>query len=153
MRPVAYHGGVADPSELAPTVDDDPSRLAAHASPTRRAAFVGLGVVSLALGVAGVFLPLLPTVPFLVLSVWCFARSSPRLERWVLDHPRLGPPVHRWREHGVVSLRAKVLASVWLAASTGIAWHMGGPRLGAIAGGACALVLLFLLTRPSRPPG
>lgn len=146
----SYHGGVADPP--AP-IDDDSARFAAHTSPARRAAFVGLGVASLLLGVAGALLPLLPTVPFLVLAVWCFARSSPRLERWVLDHPRLGPPVHRWREHGVVSLRAKLLATVWLAASSAFAWHAGGDRLGVIATAACALVLLFLWTRPSRPPG
>lgn len=146
-RSDAYDGRVAAPSD-----DDDPTRKAAHASPARRAGFMGLGAASLALGVAGAFLPLLPTVPFLVLAVWCFARSSPRLERWVLDHPRLGPPVRRWREHGVVSLRAKVLATAWLGLSSASAWYMGGARLGAIATTVCALVLLFLWTRPSRPP-
>ncbi len=136
-----------------PSSDDDDAHFAAHTSPARRAAFGVLGVASLGLGVAGAFLPLLPTVPFLVLAVWCFARGSPRLERWVLDHPRLGPPVHGWREHGVVSRRAKVLATVWLAVSSLIAWHVGGDRVGAIATAACAIVLLFLWTRPSRPPG
>lgn len=130
---------------------DDPARFAAHAQPAVRAGFVGLGLIALGLGVAGLFLPLLPTVPFLVLAVWCFTRSSPRLERWVLEHPRLGPPVHAWREHGVVSLPAKLLATVWLSASTAVAWHAGGDAVGAVAAGVCACVALFLWTRPSRP--
>lgn len=135
-----------------PAPSDDAARLAAHTRPGRRAGFVGLGLVSLALGLAGAALPLLPTVPFLVLAVWCFARSSPRLERWLLDHPRLGPPVHRWREHGVVSPGAKLLATLWLSLSPVAAWHAGGERLGAVAVVVCAAVLLFLWTRPSRPP-
>ena len=131
--------------------EDEPARFAAHARPAVRAGFVGLGLIALGLGVAGLFLPLLPTVPFLVLAVWCFTRSSPRLERRVLDHPRLGPPVHAWREHGVVSLPAKLLATVWLSASTAVAWHAGGDAVGAVAAGVCACVALFLWTRPSRP--
>lgn len=143
---------VADPSTETAPASYSSARSGARTSSTRRAAFIALGALSFALGAAGAFLPLLPTVPFLVLAVWCFARSSPRLERYILDHPRLGPPVHRWREHGVVSLRAKLLATLWLTVSSMATWHAGGPRLGAIASVVCALVLLFLWTRPSRPP-
>lgn len=113
--------------------------------------FLTTGTVSAGLGLVGLFLPLIPTVPFLLVAVWAFARSSPRLERWVLEHPHLGPPVHRWREHGVVSLQAKLLATVWLALSSAIAWHAAGPEAGGLATGACALVALFLWTRPSAP--
>lgn len=136
-----------------PEHDGDPTHLAAHASPLKRAAFVALGLTSAAVGIVGVFLPLLPTVPFLVLAVWAFARSSPYLERWILDHPHLGPPVHRWREHGVISLPAKVLATLWLTVSVAIAFHAAGPALGGVAAAACACVALFLWTRPSAPRG
>jgi uncharacterized protein len=143
------------PSRTIEVVTTDVSRDP-HSSPRARGpqrwAFLALGGSSLALGLAGVVLPLVPTVPFLVLAVWCFARSSERLERWILDHSRFGPAVKRWREHGVVSLRAKVLATVWLAASAVLAARSGNVPLAVMAGSVCACVALFLWTRPSRPP-
>ena len=63
------------------------------------------GSISLGLGLLGVFLPLLPTVPFVLLAAFCFARSSERLHDWMLEHPKFGPaiagpllePLHRHR--------------------------------------------------------
>jgi uncharacterized membrane protein YbaN (DUF454 family) len=136
----------------APQPQTEPPPAPARARGPRRWAFLTLGFVSLALGVAGVPLPLIPTVPFLVLAVWCFARSSERLERWILEHSHLGPAVQRWREHGVVSLRAKWLATLWLALSTAMAARSGNVALVVTAGVVCACVALFLWTRPSRPP-
>lgn len=145
----AYDGGVSTAPPKNATTDPSTSQ----ARGPRRWALLGLGGASLALGVAGVFLPLVPTVPFLVLAVWCFARSSDRLERWILEHSHLGPPVRRWREHGVVSLRAKGLATLWLAVSAVLAARSGSEPLAITAAIVCACVALFLWTRPSRPPG
>lgn len=58
----------------------------------------GLGWLSVALGVAGIPLPLLPTTPFLLLATWCFAQSSPAFHHWLITHPKLGPMVNPWRE-------------------------------------------------------
>ena len=75
-----------------------------------------LGAVSLALGIAGIFLPLLPTTPFLLLSAALWVRSSPRLYAWLLAHPRLGPYIRDFREHRAIPLRAKLLSLtlLWL---------------------------------------
>lgn len=74
------------------------------------------GVVSLALGVAGIFLPLLPTTPFLLLSAWLFVRSSPRLYDWLMSHPRLGEYIRNFREERAIPLRVKVISVslIWL---------------------------------------
>ncbi len=73
-------------------------------------AFVGLA--SLLLGGIGVFVPLLPTVPFVILAAFCFARSSPRLERWLLEHESLGPHILAWRSRGAISPAGKRAAVV-----------------------------------------
>jgi uncharacterized protein len=75
------------------------------------------GFVSVALGAIGAFLPLLPTVPFLILAAFCFARSSPKLEAKLMNHPRYGPHLVAWREKGVVSRKAKLSATAAFAAS------------------------------------
>jgi hypothetical protein len=73
----------------------------------RRFLYLGLGFASLALGGAGIVLPLLPTVPFVLLAAFFFARSSPRLEARLLDHPRFGPHIRAWRERGAIGPAGK----------------------------------------------
>jgi uncharacterized membrane protein YbaN (DUF454 family) len=63
-----------------------------------RAVWLLGGALALATGVVGIFLPLLPTTPFVLLAAFCFARGSPRWEAWLLAHPRFGPLVRDWRE-------------------------------------------------------
>lgn len=74
-----------------------------------------LGCWMLALGIIGALLPVMPTTVFLILATACFARSSPRLERRLLQHPRYGPALRLWREQGAVSARGKALAAAGMA--------------------------------------
>ena len=73
----------------------------------RRTLFLILGLASLAAGTAGIVLPLVPTVPFVLLAAFCFARSSPRLERWLVEHRRFGGHIRDWRASRSVSRSAK----------------------------------------------
>ena len=75
------------------------------------------GWTSLALGAVGVALPLLPTVPFVILAAFCFARSSPQLEAWLVEHPHFGHHILAWREHRAISRKGKVAATIAFAAS------------------------------------
>jgi uncharacterized membrane protein YbaN (DUF454 family) len=70
------------------------------------------GFALLGLGIIGAFLPLMPTTIFLILAAGAFARSSTRLENWLLGHPRFGPLILAWRTERAIPRRAKVAASI-----------------------------------------
>ena len=70
------------------------------------------GLLAVALGTVGIVLPLLPTVPFMILAAYCFARSSPALEARLLNHPKFGPHLFAWREKGAISRRGKWSATI-----------------------------------------
>ena len=72
-----------------------------------RLVYLLLGFLSLLLGLAGAFLPLLPTVPFVILAAFCFARGHPPLEAWLLRHPSFGPHIEAWRARGAIGRRGK----------------------------------------------
>ncbi len=87
--------------------------MVAMASPlglARRAAFVAGGLMCVAVGAIGIVVPGLPTTVFFIAAAWCFARSSPRLEHWLLDLPRIGPAVQRYRAGLGMPKRAKAWA-------------------------------------------
>lgn len=108
-----------------------------------------LALVSLALGMVGVVLPGLPTVPFLLLAAWAGGHGWPALERWLLQHPRYGAGLRQWRERGCVPRRAKWASSLMMALSAVIMALVGVPRWPLAA--ACvsmAAVALWLWRRP-----
>ncbi|WNO55217.1 YbaN family protein [Stakelama saccharophila] len=116
---------------------------------TRTLFFLG-GWSALALGLVGVFLPLLPTVPFVILAAFCFARSSPALERRLIEHPRFGPHIAAWREAGAISRRGKWMATAAFAVSVAAALYwmrwpwVAFPLAAMLASGT------WIWTRPER---
>jgi uncharacterized protein len=86
----------------------------------KRRLYLAAGFTSVALGALGTVLPLLPTVPFMILAAFCFARSSPALEARLMNHPGFGHHLVAWREKGVVSRRAKWSAATAFAISIAI---------------------------------
>ncbi|ODT77567.1 MAG: hypothetical protein ABS76_27795 [Pelagibacterium sp. SCN 64-44] len=109
------------------------------------------GFVLLALGLIGIVLPLLPTTPFLLAAAACFSRSFPRLEAWLLDHPRFGPPLRDWRRSGAISTRAKTVAVIAMAASYGIFLMTADVALTLrlLVAAIMAACAIFVLSRPS----
>jgi len=112
---------------------------------------IASGVLALGLGILGVFVPLLPTTPFVLLAAYFFSRGSERLHRWLADHPVLGRYVRDWEAEQVIPPLGKYAATFtmvpavgWAILSRDIPWLLDGLMAAATAG-----VLCFIWTRPS----
>jgi uncharacterized membrane protein YbaN (DUF454 family) len=110
-----------------------------------------LALVLVFLGLLGAFLPVLPTVPFLLAAAWAAGRGWPALERWLLEHPRYGEYIRRWRQGGAVPRRAKWAATVMMMFSAVLLLATGAPV--AVKIGApifMAAVAVWLWRRPEQ---
>jgi uncharacterized membrane protein YbaN (DUF454 family) len=97
----------------------------------------------------GAVLPLLPTVPFLLLAAFCFARSSPRVHKWLIEHPTFGPPIADWHESGAIRRRVKWYATASIAVGFAIPLLMGvRPGILAIQAAVLCAVMVFIWSRP-----
>ncbi len=107
------------------------------------------GLVAAGLGIIGIFLPLLPTTPFMLLAAFAFARSSPRLHNWLVTHPRFGPSINAWHDHGAIGRKTKIGAVVAMVGALLISIAVGVPTTIIIIQ---AVVLAgagtFVVTRP-----
>ncbi|KMV30663.1 YbaN family protein [Photobacterium swingsii] len=96
----------------------------------KRFILLTVGWCCVALGVLGIFLPLLPTTPFLLLASACFMRGSPRLNTWLTNHPTFGPILYNWHQHGAITRKIKRRANIMIVVSFAfsiavvpLAWH------------------------------
>ncbi len=112
-----------------------------------RRLYFAAGMLCVGLGAIGAVLPLLPTVPFLLLAVFCFARSNPEWEQKILDHPTWGPQIADWRERKAISRRAKVGALVTLFAGIAFTWATLGFPWVWISVGVTIVVGGWIVTR------
>lgn len=118
-----------------------------------RAVWVVLGGLSLLLGVIGIFLPVLPTTPFVLLAAACFARGSQRFHGWLMGHPRFGPLVSDWQRYRSIPFKAKCLAlsMMWVSMGT-TAWLLRERPVASAALLACAVgVSVWMIRLPTRP--
>lgn len=106
------------------------------------------GIICVGLGAVGLILPLVPTVPFLLLAAVCFARSSERLHNWLITHPQLGPPIMDWQQRGAIRRRAKVIAtvSIVMVFAISVAFELR-PMILIVQAAVLATVLIFIWSR------
>jgi uncharacterized membrane protein YbaN (DUF454 family) len=131
----------------------DPALPASAPAAPVRWLLIVLAVASLMLGIVGLFLPVLPTVPFILLSAWAAARSSPKLLAWLEAHSAFGPMLTEWRRGGVVRRRAKWLATVTMSGSALILLLTLPQRwMALLAIAVMACVLVWLWRRPEQMP-
>lgn len=112
--------------------------------------FIG-GWSAIVLGVAGIFLPILPTTPFAILAAWCFSNSSERWHQWLLNHKIFGPTIRDWERDGVINLRAKITATSMMILLFGYTLIFVEVHLiiKSIVSAIGLSVLVFIWTRPS----
>lgn len=117
-------------------------------SPLARRLWLGAGWAAAGLGAIGIALPILPTVPFVILAAFCFSKSSPALERRLLEHRMFGPSIRAWRERSAISRKGKWAATGAFAASIALgAFTLDWPWV-LVPPGVAMVCLAWLWTRP-----
>lgn len=134
------------PSADPPRPDPPPTRL--------RWAWWLLAYACLGLGLVGIVVPGLPTVPFVLLAAYAAARGSQRLHGRLLAHAQFGPVIRDWQAHGAVSRRAKVLAVTMMVACAALLF-VTAPRWWMAAAGSAVMAIVgaWLWSRPEPPRG
>ncbi len=120
---------------------------------TGKAALVAAGWIALIVGIIGAFLPILPTTPFVILAAFFFSKGSIRLHRWLVNARFMGPMIVDWESHGVIRLRAKLMATAAIVVL--FTYTLGFVPVALWIKGIVAAigvaVLLFIWSRPSAP--
>jgi uncharacterized membrane protein YbaN (DUF454 family) len=113
-----------------------------------------LGWLLFGVGFIGVFVPVLPTTPLMLLALWCFSRSSDRFHNWLYTHKHFGPPLQLWHKHRVIPLAAKFIALVFMGGSLVYVFvFLTTPTWAkTLMSVSMAFGLWFILTKPSSPP-
>ncbi len=113
-----------------------------------------LGWLLFGVGFIGVFVPVLPTTPLMLLALWCFSRSSDRFHDWLYTHKHFGPPLQLWHKHRVIPLAAKLVALVFMGGSLVYVFvFLTIPTWAkTLMSVSMAFGLWFILTKPSSPP-
>lgn len=127
-------------------------KIKQSSNPAVRYALLAIGWLSVVLGVIGIFLPVLPTTPFLLLAAACFMRSSERFYNWLVMHPRLGPWIRDYLEGEGIPLKAKIYSISLMWISIGLSCYlvpMFWARLFMLSSAVC--VSIYILRQKTRP--
>ena len=117
-----------------------------------RRIFLVTGWISVVLGTIGAILPVVPTVPFLILAAFLFSKGSPRWHKWLLERPVVGEQIREWESDGIIRPRAKIMATLMILsvfAST-LYFVPVAPWIKGVIASIGIIVLLFVVTRPTE---
>jgi uncharacterized protein len=121
-------------------------------NPLTRPLFFALGLVLTGVGIVNLFIPGPPTTVFLIMAAACFARSSPKLEAWLVNHPRFGPGIVAWRQHGAIPRKIKFIAIGSMVVSFVIVLFVHLQLwLVAVIAAVMLASAVFIATRPEGP--
>ncbi|MBL4892887.1 MAG: YbaN family protein [Rhizobiaceae bacterium] len=127
--------------------------VAQTASRGKRVLWMMLGLVALVLGAIGVFLPILPTTPFVILAAFAFGKSIPAWRRWLVGNRVFGPIIKNWEETGAIAPRYKAMAGTMMLAAIALSVYMSvGPIIIAVQALCMLAAFYFIITRPNGTP-
>ena len=143
---------MADPTPQDPGSTRPSGGPPSDAPAALRPVYFAAGLVLVAIGIAGYILPVLPGTIWMILAVACFARSSPRMEAWLLSHPVYGPPLVAWRKNGAIPFRIKLIAIGSMLASMAIVCLSPAPEwVDWLVAAIISASALYVGTRPGMP--
>jgi uncharacterized membrane protein YbaN (DUF454 family) len=115
-----------------------------------RLIYLVVGGLCTVLGIVGAFLPVMPTTPFLLVALWAFSKSSPKMRDWLYHHPRYGPTLRDWFEYGAVSARVKAIACIAMLFSVPAVYYLSESWIAvSVHGTIICITAIFILSRPS----
>ena len=112
-----------------------------------------IGILAIVLALAGSVLPIVPTVPFLIVAAFAFNRSSPRFHNMLMTHPVFGPQIRDWQEHRAIDPRVKVIVCVSMAVGLCVSWFILPHHYWAVQVVILTAVAVFIVTRANPPAG
>ena len=113
-----------------------------------RRVYLIAGIASVVLGVIGIALPVMPTVPFLILAAWCFGKSNPEFEQRLLNHPQYGKHIRLWRERGAIARIGKIGATLAFSGSIAMGFYFMKWPWPLVPTVIAAVALTWIWTRP-----
>lgn len=117
---------------------------------TQKFGLMLLGHLCLVLGFIGLFLPVIPTTPFLIGASFCYGRSSEKFQRMLHENKYVGPSIKAWEKSGAINVRTKIIAITMLAVSISVSlYFMPIPLVRIIVAGIVIIVSLYIATRPN----
>lgn len=119
-----------------------------------RPLYFGLGWLFFALGIFGIFLPVVPTTPFMLLALWAFSKSSDKFHDWLYHHSLFGPPLQQWQAHRVIPPGAKFFAVGFMTLSLCylVLYSAVDNWLKIAAAVFMTTVAIWILSKPSKSP-
>lgn len=126
-------------------IDDGPSFS------IKKGVYLIIGSVALAAGFVGIFLPVLPTTPLVLLAAWCFFRSSPRLYEWIISNERFGDTIQNYHQGKGLTRATKIKAIVmmWITISISIYYKINSSPLIAFLFGVAIVVTIYMIRLPT----
>lgn len=116
--------------------------------------YIMIGWIFTGLGIVGAFLPVMPTTPFLLVALWAFSKSSPRLKHWLMNHPRYGPTLRNWHDYGAIGTNIKLVAVIAMLASIGMLMTITDNLIViSVHAAIITLTAVFILSRPCAKRG
>ncbi len=123
-------------------------------SKIKKTLYLAIGYLSFVLGFIGMFLPILPTTPFMIVALWAFSKGSVKMHRWLINHSRFGGSLRDWEQYKVIPIKAKLTALAFISISISYLVFFSNVPIYAVILAISSMLgaLIYVFTRKSERP-